>query len=418
MAVVPTGSELQLGLRQLAVGDRWSNAFTSLAPPPWIDAAVKAPAADAAPAVLPSPAATGLHLSSAPPKSDDASPPRRKATQVYQESSTDSSDEEYVALKRSTLRRAAASNKAATAAPAAPPTKKPADAPVGAAPTAAPAAPAPTIVAPGFVVKGGTEKIRRSNVIGLLANLGHTAFLRNSRPGYDFLNCHGCGLKCGISKNTGDSSSWIVTTASPEVSRLCGVHQPLPTAAGGVHQPLPSAFLPAALELDLIPVIPAAAQQQDMIPSVIDVSCDTCFDRVKEQDSVTCENNHIICNTCFDHYVHAQLTVDKAILQFQSNGGKIHCPGCKGRHLVTPYSTRTIAMHATAEVYAQYIQLTTDTAVMKARDPIAKKLSEAQDEIERLKADDPDEVEIGTLLLFNFSVVCNRHAVYCRAACS
>ncbi len=121
-----------MGLRQLAVGDRWSSAFTSLAPPPWIDAAVKAPAVlpasdgqplppriDAAPAVLPSPAATGLHLSSAPPKSDDASPPRRKATKVYQvPSSTDSSDDEYVARKRSALRKSAVSNKAATSAPA------------------------------------------------------------------------------------------------------------------------------------------------------------------------------------------------------------------------------------------------------------------------------------------------------------
>ena len=112
------------------------------------------------------------------------------------------------------------------------------------------------------------------------------------------------------------------------------------------------------------------------------------------------------------------MTCAKFVLEFQANGGKIGCPGCKHRKLLSPYATQTIAMHVTPEVYARYLQLTTDTAVMKARDPIAKKLSLAQDELARLKADDPDEVEIGTLLLFNFSVTCNRHAAYCRAACS
>ena len=151
------------------------------------------------------------------------------------------------------------------------------------------------------------------------------------------------------------------------------------------------------------------------------VRCYLCHDNhINEEDSVQCDQQHILCNDCFDNYVGSQLTNDDTLLQFQANGGKLHCHLCKTRRIQSEFvfDVQTIALHVTAQVYARYIQFSTETAVIRARDQMEKKLSAAQDEIEKLKAADPDEVEIGTRLLYYFSVTCNGHAVYCSAPCS
>ena len=269
---------------------------------------------------------------------------------------------------------------------------------------AAAAAPSPTEITPGLLINGSNPQQVKGNVLLLFAMSGHQVRVVNSRAGYLYFKCKSCVAGCGVSTNVHGSSSWHVTTCNdtaklPCLSSLCVPKD----SAGGVHH------LNASADV----------RQLDERSTTF-VTCSVCEDdTVKKDRSVQCDKQHTLCSDCFDNWVNSQFVNDDKRLRFIANGGEVRCFVCENQKTKSEFvfDMHSIACMVTADVYSKYVQCSTEIAVAQARQAVEKRLSEAQDEIERLKAADPEQVEIGTCLLYNFSMTLN-HSQCHSSPCS
>lgn len=236
------------------------------------------------------------------------------------------------------------------------------------------------VVSPGLLIKGTTSDQRRCFVTSLLLESGHKVVVRNARPGYDYFVCKCCFATCSVSKNMGDGRSWYVTKCSASAQTRCAMSlcAPMDPGVGSVNPPM--------IEL------PATKQC---------VTCVLCMnDKVDYGKYVQCDKHHIMCCDCFDNYVNSQFINADNRLQFINGGGQILCFTCTELNNASnfAYDMRFAACQLSADVYAKYVKCSTEIAVMKVEQVLTKRLSEANDKIDKLQASDPDQVEIGTRL--------------------
>jgi hypothetical protein len=247
------------------------------------------------------------------------------------------------------------------------------------------------VVSPGLLIKGTSSDQRRSLVISLLLESGHKVVVRNARPGYDYFVCKCCPATCSVSKNMGDGRSWYVSKCSDSAQKRCAMslYAPMHPGVGSVHQPM--------IEL------PAIKQC---------VTCLSCMNHeVDSSKYVQCDKHHIMCSDCFDNYVNSQFINADNRLRFINSGGQIHCYRCTELQNASNfvYDMRFAACHLSPDVYAKYVQCSTEIAVIRVEQVLTKRLSEANDKIDKLQASDPDQVAIGTRLLHYFICTVNHN---------
>jgi hypothetical protein len=247
------------------------------------------------------------------------------------------------------------------------------------------------VVSPGLLIKGTSSDQRRSLVISLLLESGHKVVVRNARPGYDYFVCKCCPATCSVSKNMGDGRSWYVSKCSDSAQKRCAMslYAPMHPGVGSVHQPM--------IEL------PAIKQC---------VTCLSCMNHeVDSSKYVQCDKHHIVCSDCFDNYVNSQFINADNRLRFINSGGQIHCYRCTELQNASNfvYDMRLALCHLSPDVYAKYVQCSTEIAVIRVEQVLTKRLSEANDKIDKLQASDPDQVAIGTRLLHYFICTVNHN---------